>query len=177
MAGNPPSVAIEVDPETGIWTTDGMPMIYMPRHFFLNNHLAVERALGREVYARHLYDAGYRSAWQWCERESKTHSLRGLDIFRHYMKRVSQRGWAQFTIVALNGETGAATVRLDHSVFIYGEGNKPDDRVCYMFAGWMPGALEWAAFDTGKAWKLSGEETQCACEQGRDHCLFEVRPA
>lgn len=177
MSANPPSIAIEVDPDTGIWTTDGMPMIYMPRHFFLNNHLAVEQALGRDVYARQLYDAGYRSAWQWCERESKTHGLRGLDVFRHYMKRVSQRGWAQFTISTLNEQTGAATVRLDHSVFIYGEGNATGARVCYMFAGWMPGSLEWAAQDSGKSWKLVGEEVQCACEKEHDHCLFEIRPA
>lgn len=176
MARNPPSIPIEVDPETGIWSTDGMPMIYMPRHFFLNNHLAVEHALGREIYARQLYDAGYRSAWQWCERESKTHGLRGTDVFRHYMKRVSQRGWARFTIVSLDEETGAATVRLDHSVFNYGDGNRPGERTCYMFAGWMPGALEWASSDSGRSWKLIGEETQCACEKGHDHCLFEIRP-
>ena len=42
-----PEVPIDVDPETGIWRTDGLPMIYLPRHFLVNNHLAVEAALER----------------------------------------------------------------------------------------------------------------------------------
>ena len=35
--------------------TDGLPMLYVPRHFFTNNHLAVEAALGRDRYAEILY--------------------------------------------------------------------------------------------------------------------------
>src|SRR5688572_27393698 len=97
-----PQIEIEVDPQNGVWSSSGMPMIIMPRHFFLNNHLALEQALGREAYAQLLYRATYDSAWQWCERESKVEGLRGLDVFRHYMKRVSQRGWAQFSIEQLS---------------------------------------------------------------------------
>ncbi len=62
-----PEVPIEVDPETGVWTTDGLPMIYLPRHFLVNNHGAVEAALGVEAYSKLLYDAGYDSARAWCE--------------------------------------------------------------------------------------------------------------
>ena len=29
-----PKIPIEIDPDTGIWSTNGLPMIYMPRHFF-----------------------------------------------------------------------------------------------------------------------------------------------
>lgn len=173
---NPPAIPIDVDPQSGVWTTDGMPMIYMPRHFFLNNHRAVEEGLGRDVYAKLLYDAGYRSAWQWCDREAVTHALRGVDVFRHYMKRISQRGWAQFSIVSVDEKTGAAVVRLDHSVFTYGQEKPTGRRVCYMFAGWFPGALEWAAQDMGLNWKLTSEETQCAADGAHDHCLFEVAP-
>ena len=42
-----PQVPIEVDESTGVWTTDGLPMLYVPRHFFVNNHTAIEEALGR----------------------------------------------------------------------------------------------------------------------------------
>lgn len=171
-----PAVPIEVDERTGAWTTDGMPMIYMPRHFFLNNHVAVEKALGCDVYAKQLYDAGYLSAWQWCERESVTHGLRGVDVFLHYMQRVSQRGWAQFTVVSVDENTGAATVRLDNSVFVFQEPRPEGEKTCYMFAGWFPGALEWAGQNTGKKWRLRGREVQCACEGAHGHCLFEVMP-
>ncbi len=88
MAAPPaPQVPIEVDPETGVWSTDGMPMLYFPRHFFINNHAAVEAALGSEPYARLLYEAGHTSAYQWCEAEARTHGLRGADVFRHLLFR------------------------------------------------------------------------------------------
>ncbi len=35
-----PELPIEVDVETGVWTTDALPMLYVPRHFFINNHSA-----------------------------------------------------------------------------------------------------------------------------------------
>lgn len=177
MPATPPQVPIEVDSDTGVWSTDGIPMIYMPRHFFTNHHIAVEKALGPEAYAEILYEPGHRSAWQWCEREAKTHGLRGVDVFRHYMRRLSQRGWGQFAVQAVDEETGAARVRVDHSVFVYGHGPGAGRRVCYTFASWFPGALEWAGQDIGRRWKLRGAEVQCACEGIADHCVFETRPA
>ena len=42
-----PQVPIDVDEKTGVWTTDALPMLYVPRHFLVNNHEAVEQALGR----------------------------------------------------------------------------------------------------------------------------------
>ena len=53
-----PQLPIDVDPNTGVWTTDALPMLYVPRHFFTNNHTAVEEALGRDAYAEILYKAG-----------------------------------------------------------------------------------------------------------------------
>jgi predicted hydrocarbon binding protein len=175
MNGHGPQVPIVVDPETGIWTTDKLPMIYLPRHFFVNNHTAVEAALGREAYARMLYEPGYKSAWQWCEKEAVTHGLSGIDVFRHYMKRLSQRGWGQFSIEYVDERSGAARVRLDHSVFVCEQG-KVGRPVCYMFAGWFPGSLEWAGRNLGLDWKLASSERQCAAEGAHSHCLFEIAP-
>jgi hypothetical protein len=94
-----PQVPIDVDEDTGVWTTDGLPMIYVPRHFFVNNHVEVERVLGRDAYASSLYEAGYRSAHFWCKKEAATHSLRGMAVFEHYLRRLSQRGWGLFSLV------------------------------------------------------------------------------
>jgi predicted hydrocarbon binding protein len=171
-----PEIPIDVDPATGVWSTDGLPMIYLPRHFFVNNHRAVEEVLGVELNAAQLYSAGYKSAWTWCEKEAATHGLRGLDVFRHYMKRISQRGWGRFTIEQLNERTGAATVRLDHSVFVQEYGRNIGRRVCYMYAGWFPGSLEWAGRDGGLHWKLACDEAQCAAEGQHDHCRFVTQP-
>lgn len=176
MSNHSPQVPINVDEQTGVWTTDNLAMIYVPRHFFVNNHMAVEQALGAEAYATILYTAGYKSAWYWCEKEAATHSINGLDVFRHYMKRISQRGWGQFTIQLMDPQTGAARVRLDHSIFVYQYGSDARRCVCYMFAGWIPGSLEWAGMNLGAEWKLTCSEKQCGADGVSDHCVFEARP-
>jgi hypothetical protein len=39
-------VPIEGDPESGIWTVDGMPMILVPRHFWMAVHWESEKRFG-----------------------------------------------------------------------------------------------------------------------------------
>ena len=115
-----PRVPIDVDPSTGIWTTDGLPMIYMPRHFFMNYYCAMDAALGREQHRAMLYAASHKSAVQWAAAEAGTHGLRDVAVFQHYLSRLSQRGWAQLTLlsVELDGPAGpSAEVRADHSAF------------------------------------------------------------
>lgn len=174
-----PQLPIDVDAKTGVWTTDGLPMIYVPRHFFVNNHVEAEAAIGREVYAQSLYKAGHRSAYFWCEQEAKTHGLRGLAVYEHYLKRLSQRGWGLFKFTEVDEKTGHARVRLDHSVFVLAQGiaGVPvnHDKVCYLFAGWFSGAMDWVAQDAGLACKTTSSETQCAAE-GHEHCVFTVAP-
>src|SRR5215813_14165961 len=104
MAG--PEVPIDVDPETGIWRTDGLPMVYLPRHFLVNNHVAAEEALGLDTYRRVLQAATDKSALHWCRAEMKTHGLTPEATFRHYFKRLSQRGWGQFTVDRLGSAGG-----------------------------------------------------------------------
>jgi hypothetical protein len=178
-----PQLPIEVDAQTGVWTTDGLPMIYVPRHFFVNNHVEAEAAIGREVYAQSLYKAGHRSAYFWCEKEAATHGLAGLPVYEHYLKRLSQRGWGQFAFIAADAATGHATIRLEHSVFVLAQGIAgvpvSRDKLCYLFAGWFSGAMDWVGATAGATWRTSSAETQCAAEcEGQDHahCLFTVTP-
>jgi len=147
-----------------------VPMILVPRHFFLNNHLAIERALGEQRYAELLFDAGYRSAYVWCEKEAKTHGLKGVEVFHHYMKRLSQRGWGQFTVESIDPQAGHARVQVRHSVFAV---ERKNAKTCYMFRGWFPGALE---FVMGGEVTLTSTETQCAADGRQDHCVFETSP-
>ena len=176
-----PQVPIEVDEATGVWTTDGLPMLYVPRHFFNNNHTAIEAALGREKYAQLLYDAGYKSAYFWCASEAKTHGLSGLPVFEHYLKRLSQRGWGQFRFDTVDAESGAAEIRLENSLFVLAQstgavtsGPAAGTR-CYMFAGWFAGAMDWVLETSGLPVKTHSAELQCG-GQGHSHCLFRVRP-
>ncbi|WP_148253568.1 4-vinyl reductase [Aidingimonas lacisalsi] len=170
-----PELPIEVDSETGVWTTDALPMLYVPRHFFVNNHVAVEEALGVEAYADILYRAGYKSAWHWCEKEAELHGLEGKAVFEHYMKRLSQRGWGTFTTDSIDIAAGSARVRLEHSAFVYQLG-KVGRKVDYMFTGWFAGAMDQILAARGSDLRTVAEQTQSAAEEGCEVGYFTVTP-
>lgn len=175
MGTHAPELPINVDDETGVWTTDSLPMLYVPRHFFVNNHMGIEEELGAERYAEILYKAGYKSAWYWCEKEAEAHGLSGAAVFEHYLKRLSQRGWGLFTIENLDLEKGTARIRLDHSCFVYQYG-KVNRKVDYMFTGWFAGAMDQIAESLGYSVKTVSAQTQSGAEQGCDYGIFEVTP-
>lgn len=174
-----PQLPIDVDPATGVWTTDGLPMIYVPRHFFVNNHVEAEAAIGREAYAASLYKAGHRSAWFWCDQESRTYGLAGMAVYEHYLKRLSQRGWGRFSFIEADPEHGEARIKLEHSVFVLAQGiaGVPvrQDKLCYLFAGWFSGAMDWVLETSGSPLRTRSHESQCAAE-GHPHCVFTVVP-
>ncbi|CAO1662318.1 DUF5943 domain-containing protein [Salinicola sp. NYA28a] len=168
-----PELPISVDSETGVWTTDALPMLYVPRHFFINNHVAIEQALGVETYAKILYDAGYKSAWYWCEKEAELHGLEGVAVFEHYMNRLSQRGWGKFVTEAIDLEAGTAKVRLEHSCFVYQLG-KTGKREEYLFTGWFAGAMDQILAARAIDLRTRAEQTQSGAEAGCDVGYFEV---
>ena len=184
---NQPELPIEVDGKTGVWQTDGLPMLYVPRHFFVNNHDAVAEAMGEEAYAKILYAAGHKSAWQWCDHEAKQHGLSGIDVFRHYLQRLSLRGWGLFSFVADDLSNPPLIIRLDHSAFVlnarkFPNADKEGKRLCYMFAGWFAGAADWVAQQRGESDGFMCRETRCANSngdspesgEGEDFCLYEI---
>ena len=170
-----PELPISVDSETGVWTTDALPMLYVPRHFFINNHVAIEQALGVETYAKILYDAGYKSAWYWCEKEAELHGLEGVAVFEHYMNRLSQRGWGKFVTESIDLEAGTAKVRLEHSCFVYQLG-KTGKREEYMFTGWFAGAMDQILAARAIDLRTRAEQTQSGAEAGCDVGYFDVSP-
>ena len=175
MSTHAPEMPISVDDETGVWTTDALPMLYVPRHFFVNNHMAIEEEIGAERYAEILYKAGYKSAWHWCEKEAALHDISGEDVFAHYMNRLSQRGWGFFVTEALDLEQGTARVRLENSALVYQYG-KVNRKVDYMFTGWFAGAMDQIARSLGYAVKTRAIQTQSAAEEGCDVGIFVVHP-
>ncbi|MDI4666483.1 4-vinyl reductase [Xanthobacter autotrophicus] len=171
-----PEIEIDVDPATGRWFVDKMPMILVPQHFYNNNHFAIEGALGAEAFDAALAPAGHLSAFVWCRKQAEVYGLEGVDVFAHYMKRLSQRGWGLFSIRAIDPVAGTATIRLDNSSFVTDETRNAGRKLCYMFAPWLAGALEFVCEQAGAPQKLEAREVQCAAE-GHDFCLYEVRPA
>lgn len=170
-----PLVPIDVDPDTGIWSSDGLPMLYVPRHFFVNNHVAIEHALGVAEYSRILYDAGYRSAYTWCDKVAAGQGGDPVNTFRHYLTRLSQRGWGQFQLERISPQTASAAVSLRYSAMVLG---RPGDkgRLCYMYSGWFAGAMDWVCDRQGIALRSRSTEESCSAE-GHEHCTFIVQPA
>jgi hypothetical protein len=171
-----PQVDVQVDDVTGRWSVDGLPMILVPQHFFLNNHYAVEAVLGPEKLEEVLRPAGHRSAYFWCEKEAAYHGISGVEMFRLYMRRITQRGWGQFDILKLEPDTGIAEVRLRNSAMVDEAHRMSGRRVCYMFSAWLEGSLEYLAASAGRRQHLKGSEVYCAAEGAHDHCLFKVSP-
>lgn len=167
-----PEVPIDVDPETGIWRTDGLPMVYLPRHFLVNNHLAAEEALGLETYRDILRAATDKSALHWCKAEAKTHGLAPEATFRHYFKRLSQRGWGQFTVDRLDKDGG--NIGLRNSIFALEARGKAVRPVCYMFEGFVTGAFRFLLEAENKAvTAIECREAQCAADGQHPHCRFD----
>ncbi|MAD44444.1 MAG: hydrocarbon binding protein [Oceanospirillaceae bacterium] len=175
MSYHSPEMPIQVDDETGVWTTDALPMLYVPRHFFVNNHMAIEAELGADKYAQVLYRAGYKSAYYWCEKEAECHGLSGDAVFDHYMKRLSQRGWGLFFTEELDIAAGTCKVRLENSAFVYQYG-KVNRMVDYMFTGWFSGAIDQIAKAQGLDVRTLSEQTQCGAQEGFEVGYFETRP-
>ena len=169
------SVPVMVDPATGVWSIDGIPMILVPRHFWMALHKETELRFGVEANEALLFAASRSAARAWCEREARTHGLSGADIFRHYMDRRSRRGWGRCTVEHLDAEAGRARVRMTNSAFVYEFGPNAGRNVCYMFNGSLSGAMEYVTSETGRRRKLHCREIQCAAN-GAPHCLFEVEP-
>jgi Domain of unknown function (DUF5943)/V4R domain len=171
-----PVVPIDVDETSGIWRTDGLPMVYLPRHFLVNNHLAVEEALGREAYLAILRTATAKSAVEWCQAQVRGKGFDPEVTFRHYFERLSQRGWGQFSIDALDTTDRRGSISLRNSIFALEAGQRAaqaaGDRVCYMFEGFVTGAFSFLFGNSVAMPSVEAQETQCACE-GHDHCRFD----
>jgi len=174
-----PAVPIDIDPETGIWRTDGLPMLYLPRHFLVNNHKAVEQALGRDAYSAILREATEKSAIHWCRSEAKAHGLDPEATFRHYFKRLSQRGWGQFSIESLEPNEGQGRIDLKNSVFVLEAVGRSEYPLCYMFEGFITGAFRFLLRESRGAIAVRTDasilcrEVCCAGLTGAVACSFE----
>lgn len=167
-----PVVPIDVDDTTGIWRTDGLPMVYLPRHFLVNNHLAVEAALGRDSYRAILRASTAKSAIEWCEAQVRGKGLDPAATFRHYFQRLSQRGWGQFSIDTLDTTSRRGSISLRNSIFALEAGQQRGQRVCYMFEGFITGAFSFLLGIVDPT-AVECEETYCACDGRHDHCRFD----
>ncbi|MDX3926195.1 MAG: DUF5943 domain-containing protein [Shinella sp.] len=169
-----PTVKIDVSEATGVWETDGLPMVYVPRHFMLNIHNAVEDALGLSAYKSVLYDAGARAAYHWCKTQAENQNLDGVRVFEHYLERLTARGWGQFQIVDID-PGASATITVKNSIYVLGGRPGPGHPVCYMFEGFFAGGFKYASQHPGSApGEMDCKEVECEA-MGFDRCKFELK--
>ena len=167
-----PAVDIDVDEKTGVWTTDDLPMLYIPRHFMLGIHDSVENALGRERYRSVLRESGSASAYFWCKQQAGMRQLDGVAVFKHYLDRLSALGWGQFDLEDAALDHGSVTVKLVNSVYVLGRTAPAEEPVCYMFEGFIMGGLTYLAEDKGLTFSsIDCREVQCQ-GMGHDACRF-----
>ena len=171
---------IEIDGNSGVWSTDGLPMIYAPRHWVIGIHKDVENALGRGTYQKLLYNSSYRAARQWCEQQSKYHNFSGVELLEYYLKVSSLRGLAQFSLMSYDMHAGVVKIELQHCCYVlhhrHVSGNKLSANTeCYAFTGSFSGALTWIAESEHLNYKFIGVETECAAQTGKDKCVLEFK--
>jgi hypothetical protein len=169
-----PEVPIDVDPETGVWRTDGLPMIYLPRHFLVNLQQGVEAAIGPDAFRGILAGSSDLSALQWCRAEARTHGLAPLATFQHYLKRLSQRGYGLIEILDLDAAAGTASIVVRHSAFALGYGPGVGRPVCAMFEGSFVGGMRYVMEMAGRPGTPLCREVACAAD-GHPECRFELR--
>ncbi|WFU44652.1 DUF5943 domain-containing protein [Bradyrhizobium sp. CB82] len=169
-----PTIDIDVNEETGVWETDGLPMLYVPRHFMANVHNAVESELGLAAYKRVLDAAGSKSAYYWCKRQDEIGQFDGAQVFERYFQRLTARGWGQFRIETLDARAGSAIVTLKNSIYVLQNDGKADHPVCYMFEGFLSGSFRYVAERQGHSvGAIECREVQCEA-MGFDNCRFEL---
>ncbi|MDP0928912.1 DUF5943 domain-containing protein [Paracoccus onubensis] len=169
-----PAVEIEVDEASGVWRTDGMPMLYVPRHFMVNMHREIEASLGRVAYGAVLDRSGAKSAFHWCERQAELLGASESEVFEHYLKRLSERGWGRFTVEILDLNRLTAEITLRDSIYVLEARDRATAPTCYMFEGFLIGAMQFVCAARGiRPDTISCRETQCAAT-GAPECRFEV---
>ncbi|TMV83848.1 hypothetical protein FGG78_22275 [Thioclava sp. BHET1] len=169
-----PAVQIDVDETSGIWRTDGLPMVYVPRHFMVNMHNEIEQALGREAYAEVLDRSGAKSALHWCRRQAELRGDTPQEIVAFYLERLSQRGWGRFAIETLDTDKLTARVTLEESIYVHEVHCTATATTCYIFEGFLIGAMQFLCATKGIEPKsITCTEVACAA-LGAPLCRFEL---
>lgn len=170
---------------TRMGDTNAVSMMYVPSDYFTNTQLTVEDAIGYEVYAKTLYEACYKSAYHWCEKEAESHQLTGIAVFEHYLNRLSQYGWGHFSFESVDAVTGYAQIKLEYSSFVLAQPEKPG-KLCNIFTGWFAGAMDWSTQRRGHYAHTNCEGIDCAANycaskkcagNAQNYCTFSIKPS
>lgn len=150
-----------------------VPMILMPRWFFVGiMNRVVERA-GRETAAGIYYDAGYQGAYDWGKVQLEA-GLTGRAVMEQYLGSMTSRGWGRFEIVAMDIPAGRGTFRVHDSALAL-ELGAAGAEACLWHPGAMAGCFQVILDHQGIDLKVRGRETSCLAH-GAACCESVVEP-
>jgi hypothetical protein len=91
---------------------------------------------------------------------------------------LSQRGWGQFSVDELDIAAGRGSISLRNSIFVLEWSLSAREHVCYIFEGFVDGAVGFLLGDDAKSTRIACEETYCSAGHRHDHCRFDfaVKP-
>jgi hypothetical protein len=103
------------------------------------------------------------------------HNLAGVDLFEHYLKRLSQRGWGLFEVIDFDLDNAKASVSVRNSAFHQPES---DDHGTgdYMFTGWFSGAMDQILHAQGSSMLTTSRQIYWQGQNGAEYGLFHVAP-
>ena len=153
---------------------DTVPMVLMPRWFFVAIKKQTENLCDRETARRIYYQAGWEGAEKWAQVQMEA-GLTGRAVMEQYMNSAAIRGWGRTEITEYDENAGRVVVKLNHSS-VAEETGSSDLPVCDHLPGSVAGAMTAILEHKGIHKQLIGKETKCL-SQGKGECVFEVGPA
>lgn len=151
-----------------------VPMVLMPRWFFVAIKKQVEKLCGEETSRKVYYEAGYEGATLWAQTQIREAGLSGRAVMEQYLGSASLRGWGRFSILSFEMDAGKGHFRLYHSAVAEETGHSTGT-VCDHLPGSLAGAFQAILDHGGKTLKVTGRELKCK-SQGEPFCEFIVEP-
>lgn len=152
-----------------------VPMVLMPRWFFVAIQKQVARLCGDETSRQVYYHAGYEGATLWAQTQIREAGLSGQAVMAQYLGSAGMRGWGRFTILSFETDQGRGRFRLDNSAVAI-EIGPVGKTVCDHLPGSLAGAFQAILDHDGKSLKVIGREIKCK-SQGNPWCEFVVEPS
>ena len=151
-----------------------VPMVLMPRWFFVAIKKQVEGLAGQVVAKKVYYEAGYIGATLWARTHIKEAGISGRAVMEQYLGSATLRGWGRFEIVNFETGKGTGLFRLYHSAVAEETGRSPDV-VCDHLPGSLAGAFQTILDHENINLKVTGREIKCA-SNNHPWCEFIVEP-
>ena len=152
---------------------DTVPMVLMPRWFFVGILKRVVAEAGNETAANVYYQAGYEGAYNWSKVQIDK-GLSGSAVMEQYLGSMTSRGWGRFEIVILDEANGRGVFRLHNSALAL-ELGRTEAVSCLWVPGALAGSMQVISGLQDDSLKIRGREVQCL-STGAPYCEYIVEP-